>query len=279
MTENPQNYQKIEKIRLLLQTALSKEFKGSSVEDPNPSADEQEILDGILGDFSFDIMDGETTSPGISLWNELKNSSPDLWFSEQNEDLQFAISLLLPNPPANLLPKMFDNGTSIALLFVPVSKSKEIFVLELNGQEYNVRSCKNSSWEDELNTSDQKASRIVVMPSDKLPDNKMVLLCKIRIDLSSIDLVKQQLRDFRLFFDFKKSRHVLFESSGNLSSLQKNEWWEEMADNGRFHIVLCNIDLYDVMKTDFAQTPRKGSLQNFVNQGKVFFPYAWRHFP
>ena len=148
-------------------------------------------------------------------------------------------------------------------------------VAVLDGEQFHIRPCIKESWEEEIYSKDHE-KKILLLPSRALDEGKLVLLCRIRSDITAID--ETQLNIFLPFADFLAGRKVLFVSSdpSAMLSLKENKWWDRFAATGRFHIVLCNLRNISVGEYD-SSSPLDGALKNFTRQREFFYPGAWRH--
>jgi hypothetical protein len=222
----------------------------------------------------------------LRILQDISNSvgAVDLWMAEGKDELLFAASLLVSDPKDSFLPMKNDdckNGGT-AFLFYQGNPSGRIMVASKEGDSFSPpRRCLNDSWEDELYSNKSEQPRIIFFPTDALPRDRGVLLCRIQTDITDADIegeYKKQLDDYCCFSDYLKGRQVFFvsPSASALISLRENAWWNRFSNTGRFHIVICNLRNISVGEDD-ATSPIQGALRNIEEQKKRFYPNAWRH--
>lgn len=228
--------------------------ESSDLEKKTSSASEQALIDRLSSFFG---------------------QSADLWMAETADELLFAVSLLHDCRKENFLPRREENDSAAAFLFYHDVSANAPMVAVLDGEQFHIRPCIKESWEEEIYSKDHE-KKILLLPSRALDEGKLVLLCRIRSDITAID--ETQLNIFLPFADFLAGRQVLFVSSdpSAMLSLKENKWWDRFAATGRFHIVLCNLRNISVGEYD-SSSPLDGALKNFTRQREFFYPGAWRH--
>ena len=228
--------------------------ESADLEEKNSSASEQELIDRLSSFFGHPA---------------------DLWMAETADELLFAVSLLHDCQKDNFLPRREENDSAAAFLFYHDVSANAPMVAVLDGEQFHIRPCIKQSWEEEIYSKDHE-KKILLLPSRALDKGKLVLLCRIRSDITAID--ETQLNIFLPFADFLSGRQVLFVSSdpSAMLSLKENKWWDRFAATGRFHIVLCNLRNISVGEYD-SSSPLEGALKNVTRQREFFYPGAWRH--
>ena len=226
-------------------------------------------------DYSFDDP-GEAASPD-SKKNSYHGQAVDFWFADGVEELRTAVRKFNSKWKKDVLP-IYDEGGGVAFLFRPVAKGRKkphpVMINIAEGENAPVQEIRNI--EDALYGQHHGLRVIVFGTTADMP--RPVLLCQIKSERIEMGQHESVLDAARKYFVDAKSRFVFWLSPqpSQFGVLKQGKWWDRIAQGGRLHLVLCNLEMLGAGPSD-TTSPEKGAIENFRRLQQRFYPDSWYH--
>ena len=249
--------------------------------DATSAADVGALFDGMSFDFDLasssevggQVDQGDLTCPSP---NPFFAKPVDVWMADDVEALQFAVRMLSPNLRTGILP-VGKGENDVAFLFVPLGENSDIkFPAQFSLADKNSEVLPICNIEDDLYGSGD-GCRIIVMRTGRLRGRSTVI-AQVRPEILNVDSDVGLFGAIRSFFQTSNSRWVYFLSPqpAQFGVLKRSALWDAIANEGKFHLVLCEPEKIKAGPTDCA-SPDKGAAINFKRFCDRFAPSAWSH--